>query len=305
MITERKSLGAVDSNVTRIQPTRAAKTGHKWLANRQTKPGQAGSSKLPQQCTYLQHLAQQQSQKQQENASKENQVQNNILNDSFKNLKQFETYHPSSYQNKNCLFRVPLQTLSFENARSSTSNLNLPNDNKDHKPAFFRPLLDSSDDHADSDVSLRSIPDEDVFESFLNKSQSGRKSRKSAPSVASTQKQSFHEIEIIEEYLPDILAYLKESEIKYKAKENYLYKQAEVTSQMRIKLIDWLIEVQDEYKLHNETLYLAVAFVDRFLSEMSVTRAKLQLLGKKILKVDSLCFSLKAVNHPANSGGLQ
>uniref|UniRef100_H2Y7U6 Uncharacterized protein n=1 Tax=Ciona savignyi TaxID=51511 RepID=H2Y7U6_CIOSA len=48
---------------------------------------------------------------------------------------------------------------------------------------------------------------------------------------------------------------------------------------MRVKLVDWLIEVQDEYKLQNETLHLAVAYVDRFLSEMSVSRPKLQLLG--------------------------
>jgi len=37
--------------------------------------------------------------------------------------------------------------------------------------------------------------------------------------------------------------------------------------------------VAEEYKLQTETLYLAVAYIDRFLSYMSVQRSKLQLVG--------------------------
>ncbi len=48
---------------------------------------------------------------------------------------------------------------------------------------------------------------------------------------------------------------------------------------MRSILVDWLVEVCEEYKLHTETLYLAVNYTDRFLSKMSVLRGKLQLLG--------------------------
>lgn len=48
---------------------------------------------------------------------------------------------------------------------------------------------------------------------------------------------------------------------------------------MRTILVDWLVEVADEYKLHDETLFLCVQFVDRFLSTVNVTRSKLQLLG--------------------------
>ena len=48
---------------------------------------------------------------------------------------------------------------------------------------------------------------------------------------------------------------------------------------MRSILVDWLVEVAEEYKLHTETLYLAVSYIDRFLSYMSVQRSKLQLVG--------------------------
>ena len=56
-------------------------------------------------------------------------------------------------------------------------------------------------------------------------------------------------------------------------------KQPDLTPSMRSILVDWLVEVSDEYKLHDETLHLAVSYIDRFLSQMSVLRGKLQLVG--------------------------
>jgi cyclin A len=56
-------------------------------------------------------------------------------------------------------------------------------------------------------------------------------------------------------------------------------KQPDITPGMRSILIDWLVEVAEEYRLHRETLFLAVNYIDRFLSQMSVLRGKLQLVG--------------------------
>lgn len=56
-------------------------------------------------------------------------------------------------------------------------------------------------------------------------------------------------------------------------------KQSDITASMRSILVDWLVEVSEEYKLHRETLFLAVNYIDRFLSYMSVQRGKLQLVG--------------------------
>ncbi|XP_010223901.1 PREDICTED: cyclin-A2 [Tinamus guttatus] len=56
-------------------------------------------------------------------------------------------------------------------------------------------------------------------------------------------------------------------------------KQPDITNNMRAILVDWLVEVGEEYKLQNETLHLAVNYIDRFLSSMSVLRGKLQLVG--------------------------
>ena len=62
-------------------------------------------------------------------------------------------------------------------------------------------------------------------------------------------------------------------------KWNYMTKQPDITFPMRAILVDWLVEVSEEYKLHTETIFLAVNYIDRFLSYMSVQRARLQLVG--------------------------
>lgn len=81
------------------------------------------------------------------------------------------------------------------------------------------------------------------------------------------------------EYQTDILQYLKETEVKYRARSQYMKKQPDINDSMRSILVDWLVEVSEEYRLQTETLCLAVNYIDRFLSYMSVVRAKLQLVG--------------------------
>ncbi|KAJ8262424.1 hypothetical protein GJAV_G00166320 [Gymnothorax javanicus] len=83
----------------------------------------------------------------------------------------------------------------------------------------------------------------------------------------------------VSDYAADIHKHLREMEVKCRPKAGYMKKQPDITNSMRAILVDWLVEVGEEYKLQNETLYLAVNYIDRFLSSMSVLRGKLQLVG--------------------------
>ncbi|XP_040904938.1 cyclin-A2 [Toxotes jaculatrix] len=83
----------------------------------------------------------------------------------------------------------------------------------------------------------------------------------------------------VPDYAAEIHAYLREMEVKTRPKAGYMKKQPDITNSMRAILVDWLVEVGEEYKLQTETLYLAVNYIDRFLSSMSVLRGKLQLVG--------------------------
>jgi cyclin A len=64
-------------------------------------------------------------------------------------------------------------------------------------------------------------------------------------------------------------------------------KQPDITFNMRSILVDWLVEVTEEYRLQTETLFLAVNYLDRFLSFMAVQKAKLQLVGTSCLFIAS------------------
>ncbi|XP_014067322.1 cyclin-A2 [Salmo salar] len=86
-------------------------------------------------------------------------------------------------------------------------------------------------------------------------------------------------VNVATEYASEIHTYLRAMEVKSRPKAGYMKKQPDITNSMRAILVDWLVEVGEEYKLQNETLYLAVNYIDRFLSSMSVLRGKLQLVG--------------------------
>ncbi|XP_074095853.1 cyclin A [Cotesia typhae] len=101
-------------------------------------------------------------------------------------------------------------------------------------------------------------------------------SRNNKRDVVKTLKNNFYDVD---EYRADIYNYLRIAETHHRPKPGYMKKQPDITYAMRSILVDWLVEVAEEYRLQSETLYLAVSYIDRFLSYMSVVRAKLQLVG--------------------------
>lgn len=89
------------------------------------------------------------------------------------------------------------------------------------------------------------------------------------------------------EYVKDIYEYLRKLEQDYAVREDYLAptpgvkQKPEINAKMRTILIDWLIQVHQRFSLLQETLYLTVAILDRFLQDrlLAVKRKKLQLVG--------------------------
>ncbi|XP_074598798.1 cyclin B3 [Brevipalpus obovatus] len=79
-------------------------------------------------------------------------------------------------------------------------------------------------------------------------------------------------------YAYDIFQFYKQKEFDYLT-ANYMDSQPEVTRKMRTVLVDWLIEVQQNFSFNHETLYLAVKIIDRFLMVKSVPKKNLQLVG--------------------------
>uniref|UniRef100_A0AAY4CJI0 G2/mitotic-specific cyclin-B3 n=1 Tax=Denticeps clupeoides TaxID=299321 RepID=A0AAY4CJI0_9TELE len=60
---------------------------------------------------------------------------------------------------------------------------------------------------------------------------------------------------------------------------DYMATQPFLNENMRAILVDWLVEVQENYELNHETLYLAVKLMDHYLSRMGTNKESLQLVG--------------------------
>ncbi|MED6161091.1 hypothetical protein PIB30_057488 [Stylosanthes scabra] len=81
-------------------------------------------------------------------------------------------------------------------------------------------------------------------------------------------------------YATDIYNSLRVYELARRPNPNFMdTKQNDITQSMRGILVDWLVEVSEEYRLGLDTLYLTVYLIDWFLSRNYLEREKLQLLG--------------------------
>ena len=98
-------------------------------------------------------------------------------------------------------------------------------------------------------------------------------------------------VQIPKEYINTIYYNLLNEEnigIYPQAKYNYMDDQSEINERMRGILIDWLIEVHFKFGFTDETLYMTVSIIDRYLSSNHITKKNLQLLG-----ITSLFISCK------------
>lgn len=81
-------------------------------------------------------------------------------------------------------------------------------------------------------------------------------------------------------YATEVYNNLRTAELKWRHSVDFMKTvQQEITQEMRSILIDWLVEVCEEYGLASETFYLTVALIDHYLSKKSIGKRRLQLLG--------------------------
>jgi cyclin B len=113
--------------------------------------------------------------------------------------------------------------------------------------------------------------------------------------LSSAQTASNENAQNVSEYAAEIYANAFRDEAAYLARSNYMESQADINGKMRAILIDWLVEVHLKYKMRNETLFLTVNLIDRYLSRAQVVRKRLQLVGVVAMFVAS---KFEEINPP-------
>ncbi|PHT99377.1 Cyclin-A1-1 [Capsicum chinense] len=86
----------------------------------------------------------------------------------------------------------------------------------------------------------------------------------------------------------DIYKHLRASEAKKRPSTDFMERvQKDINPSMRAILIDWLVEVAEEYRLVPDTLHLTINYIDRYLSGNLMDRQRLQLLGVASMMIAS------------------
>ncbi|KAK2654421.1 hypothetical protein Ddye_014277 [Dipteronia dyeriana] len=91
----------------------------------------------------------------------------------------------------------------------------------------------------------------------------------------------------VAEYVDEIYQYYWVMEAQNPLPGNYMSIQTDVTPLMRGILINWLIEVHFKFELMQETLYLMVTLLDRYLSHVQIKKDEMQLVGLTALLLAS------------------
>ncbi|KAL6031098.1 hypothetical protein STEG23_001912, partial [Scotinomys teguina] len=84
--------------------------------------------------------------------------------------------------------------------------------------------------------------------------------------------------QLCSDYVKDIYQYLRQLEVLQSINPHFLDGR-DINGRMRAILVDWLVQVHSKFRLLQETLYMCIAIMDRFLQAQPVCRKKLQLVG--------------------------
>jgi cyclin B len=85
--------------------------------------------------------------------------------------------------------------------------------------------------------------------------------------------------QLVKIYFNEIFNFLESTEENFQIKSDYFLLHTEINHTSRAFLIDWLVTLHSKFRLLQETLYISVNLVDRYLSKRMVTKKQLQLVG--------------------------
>ena len=98
------------------------------------------------------------------------------------------------------------------------------------------------------------------------------------------------------EYVMDVITSLREKEVAERIPPNYMAGlQHSVTPRMRNILADWMIEVINRFEMCNETTFLAINILDKYLARVEVQQRDLQLIGVAAILTASKIEDIYAV----------
>lgn len=97
--------------------------------------------------------------------------------------------------------------------------------------------------------------------------------------LLSVDRENYSDVFNIGIFAQDIFDYYKRREKMFQIPDYLKAKSSKITPIMRAILVDWMVEIQENFELNHETLYLAVKLSDLFLAREPQEKEMLQLVG--------------------------
>lgn len=140
---------------------------------------------------------------------------------------------------------------------------------------------------SESSLYVSALEDLNLDENKKNeRSHKQLKKSKPPPGVLDYDQEQMEDMGSVAMYAMDIFNYLKARENHFKI-DDYISRQTSINRTMRALLVDWMVEIQENFELNHETLYLAVKMVDLYLCRVNIKKENLQLVGCASLFVAS------------------
>lgn len=140
----------------------------------------------------------------------------------------------------------------------------------------------SDNDKSESSLYVSALEELNLDDGVKDKSGKSTVKKKSRrpppPGIEDFDKENINEPNSVAIYAMDIFDYLKTRESSFKIKD-YMCRQPDLNASMRALVVNWMVEVQENFELNHETLYLGVKLVDLYLSKVRITKNKLQLIA--------------------------
>ena len=193
--------------------------------------------------------------------SPNNHLQSSVNMKSFEQTKENKTMEIKNHDVKNNI------TVSKEEEKITEKELNIPTEKNINN--------------------IKSSPNKNIEQSLIEKEKKPQ-IREDKLYGKYFQKIINDNIQIPTEYIDTIYYNLliEENEgITPKPEYNYMKKQTEINEQMRSILVDWIIDIHCKFGSTDETLFMTILSIDRYLSVRKISRSKLQLLGVAALMI--------------------
>ena len=207
---------------------------------------------------------------------------NNVINSKMSNNELIS--HIKSTTNKQCMINsMNSRVTVYKNVSKENINMNInPNNQNNKNKSEYKVNI------IQYEIKERTNNKTDIKRNISSQKKSP--SRKEKIKLKYFDESKITNVQIPKDYINTIYYNLLQEEsnpsmISLKQNKNFMVDQKEINSKMRSILIDWLIDVHFKFGFTDETLFLTVSIIDRYISFSQITRANFQLLGITALMI--------------------